>query len=109
MFEEMSAEMGLKHVEELRLRHVLQAAVRASTPPALVPVVAAEKVGAAAMEAAEATVVAIDGGKMKKRVGFADLEEELMRVCKAMKRAAPGSTTPSGPRPSPAIMAAIAA
>jgi hypothetical protein len=93
LFEEMSAEMGLKHVEELRLRKVLQAEAQNSTPQAMV------------------TFVAVPDTKSSKKraaAGFADLEEELMRVCKAMKTGG-AAKAPAGLRPCPALMAATAA
>jgi hypothetical protein len=102
VFEEMSAEMGLKHAEELRLRHVLEVALKAGPVPAVMaPVVVAATEGPTAVAA---------GGMKRAGLALADLEEELMRVCKSIKRPAPSPTEAAvGPCPSPALMAATAA
>jgi hypothetical protein len=105
LFEEMSAEMGLKHVEELRLRKVLRAAVvqAGSSVPPVTPIAATEEAKV------EAMVPVLDMKTFKKRSGFSDVEEELMRLCKAMKTAR-GAKAPAGLRPCPAaLMAATAA
>jgi hypothetical protein len=108
LFEEMSAEMGLKHVEELRLRKVLQAAVVQAgllSVPAPTPIAATE-------EAKVAVPVVLDMKISKKRAGFANLEEELMRLCKAMKTGGAANKAPPAAgllRPAPVLMAATAA
>lgn len=101
LLQEMSADLGLKLVEELRLRQALQAAAAAEGTA-----------GAASAGGAVAPVKALatpsSNAMMSKKRSFGDMEEEeeVVRVCKSMKRTDSNAQDQS---PSLAVMAAMAA